>query len=695
MDSPPCPLPPPSQLQSPRPAKRRRVDRVTAACDFCRQRKAKCDGRSPCGYCQRKKRPHTCTFSAPDRPSTPQLPRARQRSGPTSLRQRLQGDDEIAHVGPSLSPAVSRDDHREDTDVPLEARLLRDAQGKVIFIGDCAPLSFLQTVRHLIASEVDPTGASNQLSRDSVVEVAALRAPAAAPTGVPHILPLEVHNLVTSYSVATCGLVNLFEKSQLEAELTSWATGDRGTAAAATRAVYHLVAAIGSQETNEGKADAWHCHAKDLLLENLTSSMSVATVQGFALLAIYMLRAFQPNGAYLYFSLAARTSYAIGLHRTEVNASTAMPGERDRIWKSLRVVDMLISNMLGRPPSTSDVDCTVKYSMQEAVGENAHMLLDANVQIFMIIERVVVEVYSRKRISLRIANFVSHQLKGWAGRWIRRLTAVVDASTVASAEQETIVGACQTLSSYYYSIMLLTRPFLVYELYEHLGATLRGQSSRADNQLKRKFADAALDAAAAFVDVLHRVLATGRMPHRMPLIVSWLFNASLVLAMGIVGRSGLALEENCNTSIQCLDYFASIDPHAQQYATTVRAILTTTVNHVHNREKHFQLQRKQASSELFGLLSKDIDETDGPSEPTEETTDDPPGSSEAQRQSCADAPLDGAWTYYDADFFALPWLDENDQGLQDFLQPGRQTLDGSMADLPLFPMYDHMAGSFG
>lgn len=53
------------------------------------------------------------------------------------------------------------------------------------------------------------------------------------------------------------------------------------------------------------------------------------------------------------------------------------------------------------------------------------------------------------------------------------------------------------------------------------------------------------------------------------------------------------------------------------------------------------------------------------------------------------------WTIYDADFFALPWLNESDQGLQDFLQPGRHTLDGeNLADIPLFPMYDQMGGSF-
>ena len=52
------------------------------------------------------------------------------------------------------------------------------------------------------------------------------------------------------------------------------------------------------------------------------------------------------------------------------------------------------------------------------------------------------------------------------------------------------------------------------------------------------------------------------------------------------------------------------------------------------------------------------------------------------------------WTIYDAEFFALPWPNENDQGLQDFLQPGTHNLDGAtVADIPLFPIYDQHTGS--
>ena len=76
------------------------------------------------------------------------------------------------------------------------------------------------------------------------------------------------------------------------------------------------------------------------------------------------------------------------------------------------MTDLLISVLLARPPSTSDVDCTVKYTTSpDSNAGGVARAFDASVEICLIIERVVVEVYSRKRISLRIANYVSKQLK--------------------------------------------------------------------------------------------------------------------------------------------------------------------------------------------------------------------------------------------------------------------------------------------
>ncbi|KAF2853746.1 hypothetical protein T440DRAFT_389770 [Plenodomus tracheiphilus IPT5] len=682
----------------PRPEKRRRMDRVIAACDLCKKRKTKCDGEQPCAYCVRKNRADTCSFSTTNTQSQVRsagnTPHNFIRPRDTNPPQRRRSHDGITEVETSISPTVSRNEHHDDTVVPLEGRILRDAQGKVIFIGDCAPLSFLQTVRHLIASEVDSEGFSTQAVRDSIIEV--------APTTTGDnqrslsVTPSEIHALFDEYLVATSGLVDLFRNDELVRELRLWATDTPSSSEDSGSAVFFLVLSVGAQERSETRAEHWFEQSRDQLVKHMCNNMNVPTVQGFILVAVYMLRAFQPNGAYLYFSLAARTAYAIGLHRTEVNASFGehIKTIRDRIWKSLRVVDQLISNVLGRPPSTSDVDCTVKYTAKGTEPEANINILDASVQIFMIIERVVVEVYSRKRISLRIADYVSRQLKGWASKCLPDLSQTLLLSTNNGVSREATIGACSTLCSYYYGILLLTRPFLIYELYEYMGVSLKGGGTQGDHREKRKYADAALDAASSLVESVQNVIEIGQMPRRMPLIVSWLFTATLVLAVGGLGESGLTLQINCAEAIRCLDYFGDVDPHARQYSLIAHSLTNVITSHVKNREQQLRLQRKQASSELFGIL---------PSIPSVRTPAPGQGQSRPQAEPFESIPAGQIpatstdpfdWTIYDADFFALPWSNENDQGLQDFLQPGTHTLDGaSIADIPLFPIYDQQAGN--
>lgn len=158
----------------------------------------------------------------------------------------------------------------------------------------------------------------------------------------------------------------------------------------------------------------------------------------------------------------------------------------------------------------------------------------------------------------------------------------------------------------------------------------------------------------------------------------------------MLGRSGLSFEGHCKASIDCLDYFATTDPHARQYSVIVQALLKTTMEHVRKRELDLRSQRKQASSQLFGLLPFESNRTTSVprQRPTAGVTPSVLTMTTEEQAQTTDAPFD--WTIYDADFFALPWSNENDEGLQDFLQPGRQTIDGSLADIPLFPMYDQM-----
>lgn len=103
------------------------------------------------------------------------------------------------------------------------------------------------------------------------------------------------------YHVASSGLVNLFQSIDLPSSLILSAQDETLDRRDVHSAPFMLVLAIGAQTLNDKRADAWHNRAKSILLDNFCTDMTISTVQGFILLALHMLRAFQPNAAYLYF----------------------------------------------------------------------------------------------------------------------------------------------------------------------------------------------------------------------------------------------------------------------------------------------------------------------------------------------------------------------------------------------------------
>ncbi|KAI9170763.1 Filamentous growth regulator [Paramyrothecium foliicola] len=669
--------------------------RISNACDGCKARKVKCDGKLPCSYCARRQRPESCHYS-------PQRQRQRRR-------RRVVGEDrggstppsqggDVQHRRRSLSPRESRQDEidrrngegallngtprtgvrtrtatttpatthftpapteplgpqparqtldasaEDDTEVPREARLLCDAQGKLIFIGDCAPLSLFQTIRQIVTTRVAHDAFAPQTSRYSVLENAPSRGHANRrgdpfrqhhQAGPPEVRPSDVHAAVAAYLTATTGLVDLFDNAKLVDDLLLWANLDRKPDDV-TSVVNYLVLAIGRLTDGEGLfSQTYFEYACDRAYADLSASLSVGTVQVYILITIYMLCSCQINGAFLYFGIAVRAAHSVGLHRTEVNArfGTDLHRQRDRLWKSLRIVDLFLSTSMGRPPATSDVDCTVPYGDHHAGGgggaaQAALDLLDASVQILLIIEGIVVQIYSRKKISLQLTEGVSLQLRDWSVRWLAPLKDALEGGGRSEAQ---VSGACQVLSSYYYAVMLVSRPFLMYELCRRLsegpaasaavGAAAAGRAGLPSG--KSKLADACIDAASLMVDPILDLIERGVLNGRLPMLTyvpirtlflyqndswtdlsfrSWLFASSLVLGVGLLGGFGRILEKYTRMSIQALDHFAKNDTHATQYSLIAQSLLTTALEYLERRELQERMRRTESSSQLFGLI---------------------------------------------------------------------------------------------
>jgi hypothetical protein len=196
---------------------------------------------------------------------------------------------------------------------------------------------------------------------------------------------------------------------------------------------------------------------------------------------------------------------------------------------------------MGRPPAASDADCTVPYHATSPTdGSEVYDLLNASVQILSVVEGIVLEVYSRRKISLQLTEGISRQLREWSGKWLApllravrsressRSTSSPEVGNGSESESES-TGACQVLSSYYYAVMLVSRPFLMYELCKRLpdshDSTIaaphgnRSYVTETGGSGRAKLANACIDAATLMIGMISDVVEQGSLDGRMPLIV--------------------------------------------------------------------------------------------------------------------------------------------------------------------------------
>lgn len=86
---------------------------------------------------------------------------------------------------------------------------------------------------------------------------------------------------------------------------------------------------------------------------------------------------------------------------------------------------------------------------------------------------------------------------------------------------------------------------------------------------------------------------------------SWLFAASLVLGVGLLGGFSRILEKYTRMSIQAMDHLAQNDAHARQYSLIAQSLLTTALEHLERQDLQDRLRRTENSSHLFGLVAPD------------------------------------------------------------------------------------------
>lgn len=177
---------------------------------------------------------------------------------------------------------------------------------------------------------------------------------------------------------------------------------------------------------------------------------------------------------------------------------------------------------------------------------------------------------------------------------------------------------------------------------------------------------------------------------------SWLFTASLVLGLAVLGEDGRTYERHARASVSCLDFFAKNDQHAMQYSLISDTLLKTTCAFISKREDEDRHRRTQTSSQLFGLLPTTSSIANNSTSPIVHAR----GTSAAVTPSATvmagenNLDIDGIlpspdWSQFDSELMALPSAMDSfgtfggsGHGLGD---TGQENI---LRGLPLFPMFD-------
>ncbi len=382
--------------------------------------------------------------------------------------------------------------------------------------------------------------------------------------------------------------------------------------------IFYLVLAIGTQARALDYADDFIAEryfklGRNHALMNLVDDPSILTVQAFCLVTWYMVTACRRNGALMNIGLAVQAAYALGIHIQEANAS--FPREmailRERAWKTLRVCDLFLSASMGRPSITSHIDSSSPLESISPSDPNDR-LSSAMSRICLIFERILSEVYSHRAVSLELATDISKQHR----EWTEELPGMLEVDGISSSETPGSVDLAKTLGSaivvmaYYYSIILLTRPFLTFRVNSYI----KNKDFWPDRPGKEPdvtmYADACVTSAINGIEIAHDVIKYENMPKRNPLIVNSVFISALALGLAYFGdynNRGWALEQALEQAIVVLQHFGVRSPQSSRYQQIVELLRDATIDYKDQRHEETLHSHKQQISIVFGNVLAQLD----------------------------------------------------------------------------------------
>lgn len=361
------------------------------------------------------------------------------------------------------------------------------------------------------------------------------------------------------------------------------------------------------------------------------------SVQALLLMAVYMLAKSKRNTSFALLGMAARSAHALGLHREEtmVIYSPEEQNARRNLWRSLFVVDRLLSCSLGRPTAISEDDCSgntlcpldpppetsFNPNLKPTMNDTGGPALEAAVRSCSAIGLILRKVYQQRKISTRLAQEIADICKTWP----RLLPSILHWRQVANASPSQGVAILHVNLFYCHSIILLTRPFFLYilnmETQRQINQATTGDRAPRPYLRMEKFSEACVIASTHTILLVQNAYIAGYLSRRNPAVIYFLFSAALViLANEFAGLYRVDASDTCIlNAITVMGYCAESDPQASRLLyilSSFRDVVSTQ----RMRRKQDQCQTDlvnlpSISSQIYGVPATTLQPSAEPTRP--------------------------------------------------------------------------------
>lgn len=335
-----------------------------------------------------------------------------------------------------------------------------------MYIGGGGSLSFLQLVRGIVSDKIGPSQFSRGGHSDTMLEKE-------SPQSHSHTPNFSIMSPEAKLMCADCyygvvgGFIDVFLPNELETLLST------GRLTKSKRSLVDLILAIGLQCDPSGDTHdrelAYFRESQSQVFSGMLEDPDIDMVRTFLIMSFYLLGECRRNTAFLYLGIATRAAVALGLHSRETYTDLNDPAHqlRLRVWMSVRVLDIVVNSLLGRPAATAGVYCDMQPLIDEvllASTDRGLACLGASYRIVAIINTIVDRMYDKKEINIPAIENHLQELERWSQNLPDFLRTAPAADHANTTPEKGSIGRVHVSCLYYFAVTLVTRPILVSSL---------------------------------------------------------------------------------------------------------------------------------------------------------------------------------------------------------------------------------------